>query len=164
VTPRFAYAWPELARVAAHIRDQRAAGDGKVVETGKMTADQAAARLRIATAVAADWAAIAALQPMPEPTATDAEKVAMLDRAAAVTAGRVHPAQATMVAAAGWTGEQPRGALWQIAEAEIGPVDLIRAYLRAESYAAAVEALAWWQRLGIWPRHLPSASEVRRAA
>ena len=144
--PRFAYATHELALVARDLRDQRAAGDPKAVAEGKLTQVAAGERLRIADALAADWSAFDDLRVPPTDGATDAEKLAMLTRSLAVIVVRRDKAHAAMVAEGERFGRMDLGALWQLVDQHVPQTGSIEAYLHWESYAAATEALLWWQR------------------
>jgi hypothetical protein len=81
VTPPAIYEFAGIAAIAEQLRDARAAGDQRLVAEDKMTATDAADRLRIASALAADWRRVVDRSPRPEPTATDAEILAMLKQA-----------------------------------------------------------------------------------
>ena len=51
-----------------------------------------------------------------------------------------------MLAEGRWLGQLERGALWQLVDAHFPQTGRIEPYLHWESYAAAIEALPWWQR------------------
>lgn len=61
--PPLASDWPALASAAHRILAQRRTLDPQQVEKGRLTAADAATRLRVATALAAQWDSIAAGQP-----------------------------------------------------------------------------------------------------
>lgn len=61
--PALASDWPALAVAARRILDQRRTLDPQQVEKGRLTAADAATRLRVATALVAQWDSIAAGQP-----------------------------------------------------------------------------------------------------
>lgn len=58
--PALASDWPALARAARRILEQRRTLDPQQVEKGRLTQVEAAARLRVATALVAQWDSIAA--------------------------------------------------------------------------------------------------------
>ena len=76
--PRFIYAYAEMAHVAEDVRKNRSEGDPALVAAGKLSAEEAATRLRISTAIAVDWAHYARIELPPIKGATDEEKVADL--------------------------------------------------------------------------------------
>ncbi|MEN2747304.1 hypothetical protein, partial [Sphingomonas sp. T9W2] len=61
--PALASDWPALAVAARRILEQRRTVDPQHVEKGRLTEAEAAARLRVATALVAQWDSIAAGQP-----------------------------------------------------------------------------------------------------
>lgn len=63
VMPALASDWPALAVAARRILDQRRTLDPQQVEKGRLTAADAATRLRVATALVAQWDSIVAGQP-----------------------------------------------------------------------------------------------------
>ena len=144
--PRFLYAYSEIALVAEDVRRNRAEGDPALVDAGKLTADDAAARLRISTAIAVDWEAYARMDLPPLDRTTNAEKVADLK---AVLIGawkrRDHARTAMMHEYGAAIGHLSRGELWAIHDAHDTRSLRILPYLRWESYAAAIEAMLWWQ-------------------
>lgn len=145
--PRFAYATHELAIVARDLRAVRAAGDPKAVAEGKLTQAQADERLRIADALATDWTAFDELRLPDGDLANGEEKLAMLVRAQALIVQRRDKAHAAMlVESHEHLGRYDVGALWNLADAHDPWTVRIEAYLHWESYAAAIEALLWWQR------------------
>jgi hypothetical protein len=174
--PRFADATRELAIVARDLRDSRAAGDPKMVADGKLTPAQAADRLRVADAVAGEWSAYAAMQLPADAGASQAERRDMLSGALKVITARRDRAHAAMLAEGAWMGQLAIGALWQLVDAHLPQTGRIEPYLHWESYAAAVEALLWWQdRTGqaskrwsvegtLWMREQLAAGQGRLAA
>lgn len=145
-TPRFAYGYAELALVAEDVRRNRASGDPQLVDQGKLTAEAAALRLRVSTAIAVDWKHYAARTLPPIDATTDAEKVASLQAAIKGTAARRDQARQAIVSE--W-GERffvrSRPQLWALVDAHDPTTARVRPYLHWESYTAALEAMLWWQ-------------------
>ncbi|MGC5796570.1 hypothetical protein [Sphingomonas sp. NFX23] len=95
--PRFLYADAEMAIVAEDVRKNRAEGDPALVAAGKLSAEDAATRLRISTAIAIDWAHYARIELPPIKGATDEEKVADLTAVlSGATKRRDHARQAVI--------------------------------------------------------------------
>lgn len=145
--PRFIYAYAEMAQVADDVRRKRAEDDPAMVEAGRMTADTAAYRLRISTAIAVDWRAFAIgeLPPVDHYT-TDVEKLARLQVAHAGAVKRREQAEAAMIVEYGPAiALLSLSKLWAIHDAHDTRSMRILPYLRWESYAAALEGMIWWQ-------------------
>ena len=145
--PRFIYAYAEMAEVAEDVRRNRAEGDPALVDAGKLSTDDADMRLRISAAIAVDWKAYARMELPPLDRTTDAEKVADLQ---AVLAGaekrRDHARSAMMHEYGAAIGDLSLGELWAIHDSHDTRSLRILPYLRWESYAAAIEAILWWQQ------------------
>jgi hypothetical protein len=145
--PRFTYAYREMALVAENVRKNRAQGDPALVEAGKLSAEDAAARLRISTAISVDWKAYASMELPPLDRTTEVEKVESLTTVLAGAVKRRDHMQAAMI------GEYGRAIaalslseLWAIHDAHDTRSQRILPYLHWESYAAAIEAMLWWQK------------------
>jgi hypothetical protein len=144
--PRFVYAYAEMAQVAEDVRKNRAEGDPALVEAGKLTAEDAASRLRISTAIAVDWKAYAAMELPPLDRTTDLEKIASLRGVLAGAVKRRDHARTAMLHEYGLAiGDLSLTELWTIHDSHDTRSLRILPYLRWESYAAAVEAMLWWQ-------------------
>ncbi|TCP71850.1 hypothetical protein [Sphingomonas sp. PP-CE-1G-424] len=145
--PRFIYAYAEMAEVAEDVRRNRAEGDLALVDAGKLSIEDADMRLRISAAIAVDWKAYARMELPPLDRTTDAEKVADLQ---AVLAGaekrRDHARTAMMHEYGAAIGGLSLGELWAIHDSHDTRSLRILPYLRWESYAAAIEAILWWQQ------------------
>jgi hypothetical protein len=63
--PPYAHDRPALAWVAGHLHQQRVVGYPDLIADGRLTQAAADRALRISNAIAADWAAIAAVAPAP---------------------------------------------------------------------------------------------------
>ncbi len=148
--PRFADAHAELAIVAADIRDNRARADPDLVAAGKLDADEARDRLRIAAALAAHWRAVVDFAPLPDPVtagaASQRDLLAMLEQVTAGAARRAARAHDAMIAERAHFGRMTREELWALTDANDPLSHRIRPWLHHESYAAACGALLWWQR------------------
>lgn len=144
--PRFIYAYAEMVLVAEDVRRNRAEGDPALVEAGKLPAEDAATRLRISTAIAVDWKAYARMELPPLDGTTDAEKVADLKAVLAGAERRREHARTAMLQEYGSAiGNLSLGELWSLHDSHDTRSLRILPYLRWESYAAAVEAMLWWQ-------------------
>lgn len=144
--PRFIYAYAEMAQVAEDVRKNRAQGDPVLVEAGKLSADAAAARLRISTALAVDWKAYAKGELPPLDRTSDAEKVADLKSVLSGAVKRRGHARTAMIGEYGKAvGDLSLIELWTIHDSHDTRSLRILPYLQWESYAAAVEAMLWWQ-------------------
>lgn len=144
--PRFIYAYAELALVAEDVRKNRASGDPTLVETGKLSADAAATRLRISTALAIDWKAYAQGELPPLDRTTDAEKVADLKSVLSGAQKRQDHARTAMIREYGKAvGDLSLTELWTIHDSHDTRSLRVLPYLQWESYAAAVKAMLWWQ-------------------
>jgi len=145
--PRFMYAYAEMAQVAEDVRRNRAEGDPALVAAGKLSIDDADMRLRVSTAIAVDWKAYARMELPQLDRTTDAEKVADLQ---GVLAGaekrRDHALTAMMHEYGAAIGDLSLGELWAIHDSHDTRSLRILPYLRWESYAAAIEAMLWWQQ------------------
>ena len=145
--PRFVYAYAEMAQVAEDVRKNRAEGDPALIDAGKLSVEGANTRLRISTAIAVDWKAYARMELPPLDCTTDAEKVADL---LAVLVGaekrRDHARTAMMHEYGAAIRDLSLGELWAIHDSHDTRSLRILPYLRWESYAAAVEAMLWWQQ------------------
>ncbi|MES3154368.1 hypothetical protein [Sphingomonas faeni] len=144
--PRFIYAYAEMAQVADDVRKNRAEGDPALIEAGKLSVEDAATRLRISTAIAVDWKAYARMELPSLDRTTDAEKVA--DLKAVLTGAkkrRDHARTAMMYEYGAAVGDLSLVELWAIHDAHDTRSLRILPYLRWESYAAAIEAMLWWQ-------------------
>lgn len=145
--PRFVYAYAEMAQVAEDIRRNRAEGDPALVDAGKLSIDDADMRSRVSTAIAVDWKAYARMELPPVDRTTDAEKVADLQ---AVLTGaekrRDHARKAMMHEYGAAIGDLSLDELWSIHDLHDTRSLRILPYLRWESYAAAIEAMLWWQQ------------------
>jgi hypothetical protein len=145
--PRFLYADVEMALVAEDVRKNRAHGDPLLVEAGKLSAEDAATRLRISTAIAVDWAHYARVELPPIKGAADEEKVADLT---AVLAGAMKRRDHARQAVASEYGERffvrSLAELWALVDMHDTTTARVLPYLHWESYAAALEAMLWWQQ------------------
>lgn len=130
--------WPALAAAAAHILAQRTAGDPAQVAAGKMTADQAAHRMKNATALARQWACVI------DRTDAPADGWAWFESFGA------HPLPVRLDLA-----NVARNAA---ARAKADPANASAAEL-----AAACAALAWWQRPQIAGDDMPHILHVHAA-
>ncbi len=145
--PRFNYAYAEMAQVAEDIRKNRAEGDPALVDVGKLSAEDAAARLRISTAIAVDWAYYARHELPPRKGATEAEKVADLTTVLAGAIKRRDQARQAIVNEYGerfFVRTMPQ--LWALVDMHDTTTLRVLPYLHWESYAAALEAMLWWQQ------------------
>ncbi|EZP57462.1 hypothetical protein [Sphingomonas sp. RIT328] len=146
-----------IAAIAEQLRDARAAGDQRLVAEDKMTATDATDRLRIASALAADWRRVVNRAPRPERTATDAEILAMLKQALPAAISRRDRAHQALVNNAPQYRRYKTAELWALSD-RIGAfsegvqddiVEYVRPLLNAESVAAGLAAMLWWhQRTG----------------
>ena len=144
--PRFIYAYAEMALVAEDVRRNRAEGDSLLVEAGKLSPDAAAARLRISTALALDWKAYARIELPPIDLTTDAEKIADLKAVLIGAERRRDHARATVIQEYGPAiGDLSLNELWRIHDSHDTRSLRVLPYLHWEGYAAAIEAMLWWQ-------------------
>ena len=140
------YAYAEMALVADDVRRNRAEGDPALVEAGKLSTDAAATRLRISTALAVDWKAYARMELPPLDHTTDAEKIADLEGVLAGAEKRRDNAKAAMIHEYGLAiGDLSLNELWTIHDSHDTRSLRVMPYLHWESYAAAIEAMLWWQ-------------------
>lgn len=144
--PRFTYAYDELAIVAEHVRGQRAESDPALVEQGRLTAEVAASRLRIATTIANDWRHYAKLRLPPIDTTTRAERIDTLQSALAGHRQRTDRARQAIV---NEYGERffvrSMAELWALTDSHDPSTARVLPYLHHESCAAAIEAMLWWE-------------------
>lgn len=145
--PRFTYAYDELAIVAEHVRAQRAEGDPVLVEQGRMSSDDATARLRVATTIAIDWRHYAKGQLPPHDATTRTEKIASLQ--SALDGHRQRTARSRQ-AIVNEYGEgffvRSMAELWALVDMHDPSTARVLPYLHHESCAAAIEAMLWWER------------------
>lgn len=145
--PRFTYAYDELAIVAEHVRVQRAEGDPILVEQGRMTVDEAATRLRVATTIAINWRHYAKTQLPPLDATTKPEKIASLQ---AALAGHRQRRDRSRQAIVNEYGEgffvRSMAELWALVDMHDPSTARVRPYLHHESCTAAIEAMLWWER------------------
>lgn len=145
--PRFIYAYAEMAQVAEDVRKNRAEGDPALVEAGKLSSEYAATRLRISTAIAVDWAHYARDELPPIKGASDAEKVADLKAVlTGATKRRDHARQALVSEYGERFFVRSMAELWALVDAHDPTTARVLPYLHWESYAAALEAMLWWQQ------------------
>lgn len=143
-----------LAAMAEQLRDARAAGDQRAVAEEKMTAAEAVDRLRIATALAADWRSVADCTPRPVRVATDAEILLMLKQALPAAIARRDRAYKAMTANASAYRHYEITELWAVSDryrffsegVQDDIVEYVRPYLNAHTTATALEAMLWWQQ------------------
>jgi hypothetical protein len=143
-----------IAVIAEQLRDARAAGDQRLVADEKMSAASAADRLRIATALAADWRRVAGCAPRPERTATDAEILAMLKQALPAAIARRDRAYKAMTTNAPAYRHYEITELWAVSDryrffsegVQDDIVEYVRPYLNADTTATALAAMLWWQQ------------------
>lgn len=143
-----------LAAIAEHLRAGRAAGDRKLIEDGKMTEADAADRLRVATALAADWRRVAERTPRPTPAATQAELLAMLNQALPAAIARRDRAWKALIEGAPEYRRHEPAELWALSDAIDAfsddvrrPIrDYVRPFLTAESIASGLASMLWWQQ------------------
>lgn len=146
--------FPGIAAIAEHLRNARASGDRKQVEAGKMTQTAADDRLRVASALAADWRRVVDRAPRPAPTATQAELLAMLNQALPAAIARRDRAWQALATGAPQYRRCERAELWALSDAvEAFSDDVRRAirefvqpWLSAESIANGLGAMLWWQQ------------------
>lgn len=143
-----------LTTIAEHLRDARAAGDRRLVDEGKMTKEAAADRLRIASALAADWRRVVDRATRASPTATQAELLAMLNQALPAAITRRDRAWKAMVQSAPQYRHCESAELWALSdrldafseEVRRDVTDFVRPWLNAESIASGLAAMLWWQQ------------------
>jgi len=145
--PRFLYAYTEMAQVAEDVRKNRADGDPALVAAGRLTVEEAATRLRISTAIAVDWANYARDELPPIKGATDEEKVADLKAVlAGATKRRDHARRAVVSEYGERFFVRSMAELWGLVDMNDTTTARVLPYLHWESYAAALEAMLWWQQ------------------
>lgn len=153
-TPPSIHDFAGIATIAEHLRDARATGDRRLVEDGKMTQAAADDRLRIASALAADWRRVADRAPRPQPTTTQAELLAMLNQALPAAITRRDRAWKALVEGAPEYRRYEPAELWALSDAidafsdEVRRAiqDYVRPWLTAESIACGLAAMLWWQQ------------------
>jgi hypothetical protein len=144
--PRFIYAYAEMALVAEDVRRNRAEGDPLLVNAGKLSPDVAGTRLRIATALAVDWKAYACMQLPPLDQTSDAEKIADLKGVLSGSQKRRDHARTAIIHEYGPAiGDLSLNELWLIHDSHDTRSMRVLPYLHWEGYAAAIEAMLWWQ-------------------
>lgn len=151
-----------IAAIAEQLRDARAAGDQRLVDEGKMTASVAADRLRVATALAADWRRVADCSPRLPHTAGDAEILAMLAQALPAAIARRDKAYKALVVGAPHYRHYDLDELYALcarlacfSEAvQDDIVEYVRPWLQAQNVASGLAAMLWWQqRAGVESIH-----------
>lgn len=143
-----------IATIAEHLRDARASGDRKQVESGRMTEAAAGDRLRVATALAADWRRVADRTPRPEPVASQAELLAMLKGALPTAIARRDRAWTALIEGAPQYRRHESAELWALSDQIDAFSDEVRRdieqfvhpWLSAESVASGLAAMLWWQQ------------------
>ncbi len=144
--PRFIYAYSEMALVAEDVRRNRAEGDPLLVDAGKLSPDAAAVRLRISTALAVDWKAYARMELPPLDLTTDEEKIDDLKSVLTGAEKRRDHARMAMIQEYGPAiGALSLNELWLIHDAHDTRSLRVLPYLHWDGYAAAIEAMLWWQ-------------------
>lgn len=153
-TPPSIHDFAGIAAIAEHLRDGRAAGDRPLVEAGKMTEADAADRLRVASALAADWRSVTHRTPRPAPTATHGELLAMLNQALPAAITRRDRAWQALIAGAPQYRKYESVELWALSD-HIGAFSddvrrdieqYVRPWLNAESVSCGLAAMLWWQQ------------------
>ncbi|WP_267396980.1 MULTISPECIES: hypothetical protein [unclassified Sphingomonas] len=143
-----------LATIAEHLRDARAAGDRQLVAEGRMAEEVAADRLRIASALAANWRRVADIAPPQAETASPTEILAMLEKVLPAAVARRDRAYQALVNHAPQYRHYELAELWALSN-RIGAFsegvqqdieDYVRPRLNAESIDAGVAAMLWWQQ------------------
>ena len=151
-----------VAAIAEQLRDARAAGDQRLVDEGKMTASVAADRLRVATALAADWRRVADCSPRPSAAADDAEILAMLAQALPAAIARRDKAYKALVAGAPQYRHCDLDELYALCArlacfsetVQDDIVEYVRPWLQALNVASGLAAMLWWQqRTGVESIH-----------
>lgn len=153
-TPPSIHDFAGIAAVAEHLRDARATGDRRQVEDGKMTQPVAEDRLRVGSQLASDWRRVVNRTPRPEPIATQAELLAMLNQALPAAITRRDRAWKALVAGAPQYRRYEAAELWAVSDAidafsEDVRRDIeqfVRPWLSAESIACGLAAMLWWQQ------------------
>jgi hypothetical protein len=143
-----------IAAIAEQLRDARAAGDQRLVDENKMTQAAAADRLRVATALAADWRRVADQVPRPQRVADDAEILAMISQALPAAISRRDKAYKTLVANAPQYRHYDLDELWALSDrcrsfseaVQDDIVEYVRPWLQAQNVANGLGAMLWWQR------------------
>ncbi len=143
-----------IAAIAEELRDARAVGDQRLVADDKMTAVDAADRLRIATALATDWRRVADCTPRPERSATDAEILGMLSQALPAALARRDRAFKAMTTNAPAYRHYEPAELWALSDRYLAfservqddIAEYVRPYLAADTTATALAAMLWWQQ------------------
>lgn len=147
--PRLAHSYDVLATIAAQVADERATGDPRFVEQGRLTEQQAADRLRVARGLAAEWRALADLNPAPAPTASNAELHELLLRAGETWHKRAVTARKTMISTYQPLRDFDLYHLYSMVDTNDRYAAVIRPYLIADTAEAALGAMLWWQgRMG----------------
>lgn len=158
------YDFAGMAAIAEHLRDARASGDRRQVESGRMTEAAAGDRLRIAAALAAGWRRVVDRTPRPESTASQAELLAMLSQALPAAIARRDRAWKMLVDGSPqyrrYEGVELRALSDQAAafseEVRHDIETYVQPWLNAESVANGLAAMLWWQqRTGTDSIHWP---------
>lgn len=148
--PRLAHSYDVLATIAAQVADERAAGDPRFVTQGRLTEQQAADRLRVAGALAAEWRALADLDPPPAPSASSAELRELLQRASETWQKRAATTRKAMISAYQPLRDFELYHLYSMVETDDRNAAFIRPYLIADTAQAALAAMLWWHdRTGV---------------
>ena len=135
------------ARFARPLRLDRDALRGDQLADAVASAEDAATRLRISTAIAVDWAHYARTELPPVKGATDEEKVADLTAVlAGATKRRDHARQAIVSEYGERFFVRSMAELWALVDMHDTTTARVLPYLHWESYAAALEAMLWWQQ------------------
>ncbi len=152
--PPAIHEFADIVAIAEHLRDARAAGDQRLVAEEKMTAADAVDRLRIATALAADWRSVADCTPRPVRVATDAEILVMLKQALPAAIARRDRAYKAMTTNASAYRHYEITELWAVSDryqffsegVQDDIAEYVRPYLNAHTTATALAAMLWWQQ------------------
>lgn len=148
--PRLAHSYDTLAEIAAQVADERATGDPRFVEQGRLTEQQSADRIRVARALAAEWRALANLNPPPAPTASNAELRELLLRAGETWHKRAATARKVMISAYQPLRDFDLYHLYSMVDTGDRNASVIRPYLVADTAEAALAAMLWWHgRMGV---------------
>ncbi|WP_156002624.1 hypothetical protein [Sphingomonas melonis] len=152
--PLCIYEFAGIAAIAEQLREARAAGDQRLVDEAKMTAAAAADRLRVASALAADWRRVVDHAPRPARIADDAEILAMLSQALPAAIARRDKAYRALVANAPQYRHYVLDELWALSDRcrsfsealQDDIVEYVRPWLQAQNVANALAAMLWWQQ------------------
>lgn len=162
IPPIFTTEFAGIAAIAEQLRDGRAAGDQRLVDEGKMTASVAADRLRVATALAADWRRVADCSPRLPPATDETEILAMLVQALPAAIVRRDKAYKALVAGAPQYRHYELDELWALSDryavfseaVQDDIAEYVRPWLHAQNVANGLGAMLWWQqRTGVESIH-----------